>query len=66
MEKAKVIEKCKLRIEELEEEKTKLVAELEKYVEIGKQKERQMFEQQLKIQIIENESENYVENGEGK
>ena len=52
-----MIEEYKLKIKELEEERKRLVSELEQYLESGKQKERQIFNQQLKLQKFENEIE---------
>lgn len=66
VEKSKMVEIYKLKIEELEEERARLVLELEKYSEIGKQKERQMFEQQLRIQKMENELGRFSSGGKGK
>lgn len=66
VEKSKMVEIYKLKIEELEEERARLVLELEKYSEVGKQKERQMFEQQLRIQKMENELGRFSSGGKGK
>ena len=53
VEKTKLIEDYRLKIKELEKERGKLVSELENYLEAEKQKKRQMFEQQLKLQKFE-------------
>ena len=52
VEKTKLIEECKSRIRELEDERAKLASELDKYLETDKQRERQIFEQQLKLQKL--------------
>ena len=45
VEKTKLIEDCRLQIKELEDERAKLISELEKYLGAGKLQEEQRFRQ---------------------
>ena len=66
MEKTKLIEECRCKIRELEDERAKLVLELEKYLETDKQRERQIFEQQLKLQKFDLQEQQIKSDEKGK
>ena len=62
MEKTKQCEELIRQVEELGEEKTKLELELKNYVDEDKQKDKQLFEQQLKLITYEDQlTQNYTD-----